>query len=59
MLNNKGQNLLEYVLFVAAVLLVCIYFFANMGNSPMGQSVNSTLYSMVNLINSTNEAMQL
>ena len=56
MLNNKGQNLLEYVLFVAAVLLVCIYFFANMGNSPMGQSVNSTLYSMVNLINSTNEA---
>ena len=42
----------EYVLFVAAVLLVCIYFFGNLSKSPVGQSLNTSLYGMVNLLNS-------
>ena len=48
MRNKRGQNLVEYVLFVAAVLLVCIYFFTA---GPMSQSVNTSLYTIVNQVN--------
>lgn len=56
MRHNKGQNTVEYVLLVAAVLLVCIYFFAAGG--PMSQGVNSSLGSIVNDINHMNSNIQ-
>ncbi len=49
--NSKGQNLIEYILLVIAVILVCMYFFLNQTSGPMGSSINAGLYSMVNEIN--------
>ncbi|MBF0511873.1 MAG: hypothetical protein HQL13_06055 [Candidatus Omnitrophica bacterium] len=51
MKNFKGQNTIEYILFVVAVLLVCIYFFTN---GPMKRSVNASLYTIVNEIDTVN-----
>ncbi|MDE2215124.1 MAG: hypothetical protein KGJ95_05380 [Candidatus Omnitrophica bacterium] len=50
-MNSKGQNVIEYIVMVTAVLLVCVYFFLS---GPMKQSVNATLNSMVNELNSVN-----
>jgi len=58
MSDNKGQNLVEYILLVTAVAVVCIYFFGNQAHSPMGESVNASLNSMVNMINIANSAIQ-
>ena len=52
MRDSKGQNIVEYVLLVTAVLLVCIYFFTTSG--PMSNSINTTLNSIVNQINNIN-----
>ena len=54
-MNSKGQNVIEYILMVTAVLIVCIYFFSI---GPMKQSVNASLYSMVNEINTSNQQIQ-
>lgn len=54
MRDSKGQNLIEYILLVAAVLLVCIYFFANQSGGPMGTSINASLNSILNQINNAN-----
>jgi hypothetical protein len=48
MRDPRGQVLIEYVLFVTAVLIVCIYFFTV---GPMKQSVSSGLNGMVHQIN--------
>ncbi|MDE2027304.1 MAG: hypothetical protein KGJ11_02025 [Candidatus Omnitrophica bacterium] len=50
-MNSKGQNIIEYILMVTAVLLVCIYFFTA---GPMKQSVNTALNTMVNEIQNIN-----
>ena len=49
--NCKGQNVVEYVLLVTAVVMVCLYFFTN---GPMKQSINASLNSMVNSLNGIN-----
>ncbi len=54
MRNAKGQNMVEYILLVTAVLLVCIYFFTTQSGGPMPKSINATLNSMVNQINNIN-----
>lgn len=46
MRNCKGQNVIEYVLLVVAVLIVCIIFFSH-NNGPMPQSLNTSLNGMV------------
>jgi len=56
MKDSKGQNMIEYVLFVVAILLVCIYFFTN--NGPMPNAVNATLSSIVNQLNNINGQIQ-
>jgi uncharacterized membrane-anchored protein len=48
--------MVEYILLVAAVLLVCIYFFTN--NGPMPNAVNGALNSIVNQINNLNSQIQ-
>ena len=59
MRNNKGQNLAEYIFFVTAVLLVCVYFFAPFSGAPMYNAVNGTINSIVNQINIANSQLQL
>ena len=46
--------MIEYVLMVTAVLLVCIYFFANHSSSSLSNSVNATLNSIVNQVDNLN-----
>ena len=58
MRNNKGQNLAEYVFFVTAVILVCVYFFAPHAGAPMYTGVNATINSIVNQINVANSQLQ-
>jgi len=55
----KGQNLIEYVLLVTAVLLVCIFFATTNSGGPMTQAVNTSLNSIVNQINNINSEIQL
>jgi Flp pilus assembly pilin Flp len=59
MRDKKGQNIIEYVLLVVAILIVCIYFFANNSGGPMSQSVNASLNSIINQINNINSEIQL
>ena len=56
MRNTKGQNIVEYILLVVAILLVCIYFFTN--NGPMPNAVNATLNSIVNQLNNINSQIK-
>jgi len=56
--NSKGQNVVEYVLFITAVLLVCIYFFTPMSGGVMSNSVNASLNSIVNEIGNINSQIQ-
>lgn len=49
--------MVEYVLLVASILIVCIYFYTT-GNSPMSQGVNASLNSIVNEINNLNSQIQ-
>jgi hypothetical protein len=56
MRDSKGQNVVEYVLLVTAVLLVCIYFFTS---GVMNKSLNTTLNSMVNQLDNINSEIQL
>ena len=58
MRNTKGQNMVEYVLLVTAVLLVCIFFY-NSSTGPMPGIINATLNSMVNQVNNLNGQIQL
>ncbi len=52
-MNNKGQNVIEYILLVVAVVLVCLAFF---NNGAMKQSVNASLNVTIHqLQNITNE----
>lgn len=60
MRNAKGQNIVEYILLVTAILIVCIYFFVGKpGQSPMAKSVNASLGSMVTEIKTMNSKIQL
>lgn len=45
--NKKGQSTLEYVILVAGVIIVIIWFVGNSG-SPFQNSLNSTLQSATN-----------
>ena len=56
--DNKGQNMVEYVLLVTAVLLVCIFFY-NSASGPMPGIINATLNSMVNQVNNLNGQIQI
>ena len=57
MRNNKGQNLVEYILLVTAVVVVSIYFCLPGG--IMTRSVNGSLNSILNEINHANSEIQL
>lgn len=57
MRDRKGQNTVEYILLVTAVVLICLYFFAPGG--PMTQRVNATLNSIVNQIDNINSQINL
>ena len=57
MRNNKGQNLVEYILLVAAVVLVLIVFLRRHG--PMEGSLNRTLYSIDDTLNALNAEIGL
>ena len=59
MSNAKGQNMVEYVLLVTAVLLVCIYFFTPMSGGLMPNAINASLNSIVNQINNINSQIQI
>jgi hypothetical protein len=52
MRSSKGQNLIEYIMLVTAVLIVGIYFYTT---GPMQQAVNSSLYGIVNQINKSTQ----
>ena len=56
MRDSKGQNMVEYVLLVTAVLFVCIYFCRPGG--LMSTSVNASLNSIVNQINNINSQIK-
>jgi Flp pilus assembly pilin Flp len=53
--NSKGQNVIEYVLLVAAVVIVCVYFISS---GPMRQTLNATLNSMVNEVKNLNSQIK-
>ncbi len=55
----KGQNIIEYILLVAAVIAICVVFLKPQGGNPMYDSVNATLNSMETQINSFTNAIQL
>jgi Flp pilus assembly pilin Flp len=55
MRDSKGQNLIEYVLLVVAVLVVCIFFITS---GVMKQSVNASINSVLNEINNVNGQIQ-
>jgi Flp pilus assembly pilin Flp len=57
MRDNKGQNMVEYVLLVGAVLLVCIFFYSS-STGPMPTIINATLNSMVNQVDNLNSQIQ-
>jgi len=59
MRNAKGQNMVEYVLLVTAVLLVCIYFFTTQSGGPMPQAINASINGIINEINTANSLIQL
>jgi Flp pilus assembly pilin Flp len=59
MKNAKGQNMVEYVLLVTAILLVCIYFFTARSGGPMPSAINASLNSILNQINTVNSQIQL
>ena len=58
MRDAKGQNIVEYVLFVAAVILVCVIFLRPQAGGPMHDSVNAALSSMVSQINNGTSSIQ-
>ena len=59
MKDNRGQNMVEYVLLVTAVMIVCIYFFySKSGQGPMTQAINSSLNIIVNEIDNANVGLQ-
>ena len=60
MRDIKGQNMVEYVLLVTAVLIVCIYFFTSQsGNGPMAQGINAGLNGIINEINTGTSSIQI
>jgi len=58
MRDIQGQNIVEYVLFVAAIILVCVVFLKPQAGSPMYDSMNTALNSMVTQINNGTSAIQ-
>ena len=54
----KGQNIIEYVLLVAAVIAICIVFLKPQAGNPMYDSVNATLNSIVNQLNNINSQIK-
>ena len=59
MRDNKGQNMVEYVLLVTAVMIVCIYFFySKTGQGPMAKAINSSLNVIVNVIDNGTAQLQ-
>lgn len=57
-LNSNGQNIVEYILLVVAVLLV-FFVFLNPHGSPLKNSVETTLNSTINLIDNAASEIQL
>jgi len=58
MRDCRGQNIIEYVLFVAAVIILCIVFLRPQAGGPMHDSINAALGSMVTQINNGINAIQ-
>ena len=59
MRDTKGQNVVEYVLLVVAVVVVCIVFLKPQAGSPMFDGINAGLSSMVTQINSGTSSINL
>lgn len=58
MKDNKGQNIIEYILLVVAVILVFLVLL-NPKSGPVKTSIETTLNSTVNMIDATNQDIQL
>ncbi|MBF0504657.1 MAG: hypothetical protein HQL14_06090 [Candidatus Omnitrophica bacterium] len=58
MRGSKGQNIVEYVMLVAAIAVVCIVFLKPQAGNPMYDGINASLGSMVTQINNFNSAIQ-
>jgi preprotein translocase subunit SecG len=58
MRDAKGQNIVEYVMLVAAVIVVCVIFLQPRAGGPMHDSVNAVLSGMVNQIDSGTSMIQ-
>jgi Flp pilus assembly pilin Flp len=54
MRDSKGQNVIEYILLVTAVLVVCIYYFTAASGGPLQASINAAIGSMANQVNNLN-----
>jgi len=48
---SKGQNIIECILLVAAVIIVCVIFLKPHAGSPMYDGVNASLNGMITQIN--------
>jgi Flp pilus assembly pilin Flp len=59
MRNSRGQNMIEYILLVAAVMAVCIFYFSSPKGSIMSQAINASLNGIVNEINNINSEINL
>lgn len=57
MRNAKGQNMIEYLMLVVAVLIVCIYFYSSSG--PLPTIINASVYSIVNEVQNLNSEIQI
>ena len=53
--KSKGQNLVEYILLVAAVVLVCLFFYTS---GIMQKNVNTSLNSIVGELNGIKAQVQ-
>ena len=51
-MNSKGQNVIEYILLVVAVLLVCIFFLRKDGaiRYSIENSLNATMVGQIQFI---------
>ena len=56
-MNNKGQNIVEYILLVVAVVLVCLVI-ASQNGGPMKTATNTSLSSFEIQINHLNDEIK-
>jgi len=56
--RSKGQNIIEYVLLVTAVMVVAVIFFKPLSSGHLHDALNASLNSAVTQINNLTNAIQ-